>query len=79
MYAGLRLGELQALHGEDVDLESRVIEVRRGWDQYEGEQTPKSRAGERGRGAVRRLPRSGRGTVAGHKWTLLKPLKAALS
>jgi integrase len=47
MYAGLRLGELQALHGEDIDLKRGVIDVRRGWDQYEGEQTPKSRAGER--------------------------------
>jgi integrase len=47
MYAGLRLGELQALHVEDVDLDRRVIEVRRGWDPYEGEQTPKSRSGER--------------------------------
>jgi integrase len=47
MYAGLRLGELMALHSEDIDLDRRVIDVRRGWDQYEGEQTPKSRAGER--------------------------------
>lgn len=47
LYAGLRLGELMALHTEDIDLDRGVIEVRRGWDQYEGEQTPKSRAGER--------------------------------
>lgn len=47
MYAGLRLGELQALRVEDVDLPGGLIHVRRGWDQYEGEQAPKSRAGER--------------------------------
>jgi integrase len=47
MYAGLRLGELQALRVEDVDLDEEVIHVRRGWDQYEGEQEPKSRAGRR--------------------------------
>jgi integrase len=44
MYAGLRLGELQALRVEDIDLDEEVIHVRRGWDQYEGEQEPKSRA-----------------------------------
>jgi integrase len=64
MYAGLRLGELQALRVEDVDLERRLIHVRRSWDQYEGEQTPKSRAGER------RVP------IAG---TLLPDLERALS
>jgi integrase len=47
MYAGLRLGELQALHAEDVDPERGIINVRRGWDQYAGEQATKSRAGER--------------------------------
>ena len=32
---------------EDVDLVAGLIHVQRGWHQYEGEQRPKSRAGER--------------------------------
>ena len=47
MYAGLRRGELQALRWEDVDLERGVIDVRRSWDYFEGEQLPKSRSGRR--------------------------------
>lgn len=47
MYAGLRLGELQALRWEDVDLERRVIRVRRSWDRHEGDVAPKSTAGTR--------------------------------
>jgi integrase len=42
MYAGLRRGELQALRVEDIDLQAGLIHVRRGWDQYVGEITPKS-------------------------------------
>jgi integrase len=47
MYAGLRLGELQALHWEDIDFERGIIRVRRSWDRYEGEVEPKSKAGTR--------------------------------
>jgi integrase len=47
MYAGLRHGELRALQVRDVDLERHRINVRRGWDQYEGEIDPKSRSGTR--------------------------------
>lgn len=46
-YSGLRLGELRALAREDVDLAGWKINVRHGFDQYEGLQDPKSRAGER--------------------------------
>ncbi|HEY0414765.1 MAG TPA: tyrosine-type recombinase/integrase [Gaiellaceae bacterium] len=46
-YAGLRLGELQALEDEDIDLDAGVIHVRRSWDKYAGPIAPKSRAGER--------------------------------
>jgi integrase len=46
-YAGLRLGELQALRDEDVDLEHGVIRVTRSWDKIAGPITPKSRAGTR--------------------------------
>jgi integrase len=46
-YAGLRRGELQALKVEDIDLGAGVIHVRRGWDHYEGEITPKSGKGRR--------------------------------
>lgn len=43
-YAGLRRGELQALRARDIDLESNLIAVERGWDQVEGVIEPKSRA-----------------------------------
>jgi integrase len=49
MYAGLRRGELQSLRVEDIELKTGVIHVRRGWDQYEGETTPKS-------GKARKVP-----------------------
>jgi integrase len=47
LYAGLRRGELTALHREDVDLTVGVIRVERGWDQEEGEIAPKSKQGRR--------------------------------
>jgi integrase len=47
LYGGLRRGELRALRWTDVDLESRVIRVERGWDQEEGEQEGKSKAARR--------------------------------
>jgi integrase len=46
-YAGLRIGELRALRWSDVDLERNVIDVQRGWDEYEHEIDPKSHAGTR--------------------------------
>ncbi len=46
-YAGLRRGELQALRCEDIDLTGKVIHVRKGWDQIEGEIDPKSKAARR--------------------------------
>jgi integrase len=47
LYAGLRLGELQALRDEDVDLPAGVILVERSWDAREGVVAPKSQAGRR--------------------------------
>ena len=47
LYAGLRRGELTALHREDVDLAAGVIRVERGWDDCEGEVPPKSKQGRR--------------------------------
>lgn len=47
MYTGMRRGELRALRRSDVDLPARVIHVRRGWDDVEGEQDGKSEAAER--------------------------------
>lgn len=47
MYAGLRLGELQALRIADVDLAVGRIAVERSWDPKDGPVTPKSRAGRR--------------------------------
>lgn len=47
IYAGLRLGELQALRWKDVDLDAGFINVRKSWDAKDGEVEPKSRAGRR--------------------------------
>jgi integrase len=47
MYAGLRRGELRAIQWEDTDLAAGKIHVRRGWDDVEGEITPKSAKGVR--------------------------------
>ena len=47
LYAGLRRGELMALHREEVDLATGVIHVERGWDDCEGEVLPKSKQGRR--------------------------------
>ena len=46
-YAGLRRGELRGLRWEDVNLAKGVIQVRRSWDDYAGEITPKSAKGTR--------------------------------
>ncbi len=47
LYAGLRRGEIMALHWEDIDLDAGVLRVRRGWDAVEGEIEPKSASGKR--------------------------------
>jgi integrase len=47
LYAGLRLGEAQALRWESVDLARGTIRVERGWDAKVGEIEPKSRAARR--------------------------------
>lgn len=47
LYAGLRLGELQALRWSDIDLGRGVIHVTRSWDRGAGIVEPKSRAGMR--------------------------------
>jgi integrase len=46
-YSGLRIGELVGLRWQDVDLADGWIYVRRGWDQSDGEITPKSESGRR--------------------------------
>jgi integrase len=46
-YAGLRIGEIRALRWTDVDLTGCLLHVRRGWDEQEGAQDPKSDAGQR--------------------------------
>lgn len=46
-YAGLRLGELQALRRMDVDLAGGVIRVEFSWDPVEGPVEPKSKKGKR--------------------------------
>jgi integrase len=47
MYAGLRVGELQALRVESINLAAGLIHVERAWDEKEGEISPKSAAGRR--------------------------------
>ncbi len=47
LYAGLRLGELQALQWDDIDLSTNLIHVRRSWDRQAGFVAPKSRSGTR--------------------------------
>src|SRR5262249_57591421 len=47
LYAGLRLGELQALQWDDIDLTTNLIHIKRGWDRQQGFISPKSRAGTR--------------------------------
>jgi integrase len=47
LYAGLRMGELQALDWADIDLDHNLIRVERSWDRQTGYIEPKSRAGKR--------------------------------
>jgi integrase len=47
IYAGLRLGELQALGWDDIDLNARLIRVEWSWDKKVGRVRPKSSAGRR--------------------------------
>ena len=46
-YAGLRMGELQALSWAEIDFEKNLIRVERSWDRQAGYIEPKSRAGKR--------------------------------
>ena len=63
LYAGLRLGELQALRDEDVDLAGGVIRVRQSWDKVVGPVPPKSRSGSRNVP----IPSALRGYLAAHR------------
>ncbi len=47
LYAGLRMGELQALDWEHLDLDENLIRVDRSWDRSAGYIEPKSRSGKR--------------------------------
>jgi integrase len=47
LYAGLRLGELQALEWNHIDLDHNLIHVERAWDRSAGFIEPKSRSGRR--------------------------------
>ena len=55
MTAGLRHGELRALRVDDLDFANKRINVRRGWDQYEGEIDVKSEKGDRSTVIMNRL------------------------
>jgi integrase len=47
VHTGLRLGELQALGCQSLDLKAGVLAVERSWDRRAGFVAPKSRSGER--------------------------------
>jgi integrase len=47
LFAGVRRGELRALRVDDIDFEAGLVRVRRGWDDVEGEISPKTFAGAR--------------------------------
>jgi integrase len=47
LYAGLRLGELRALHWDNIDLDNRLIHIEHAWDPIAGLIEPKSRSGKR--------------------------------
>jgi integrase len=47
LYAGLRLGELQALHWNEIDLDAQLIHINHAWDRIAGLIEPKSRSGKR--------------------------------
>jgi integrase len=47
LYAGVRRGELRGLQVDDIDFDSGLVRVRRGWDDLEGEISPKTFAGAR--------------------------------
>jgi integrase len=47
LYAGLRLGELQALDWTHIDLNNNLIHIERSWDRNTGFIEPKSRSGKR--------------------------------
>jgi integrase len=55
MTTGLRHGELRALRVDDLDFANKRINVRRGWDQYEGEIDVKSEKGDRSTVIMTRL------------------------
>ena len=50
LFGGLRLGELQALERNNIDLEHNLIHVEQSWDRHTGFVAPKSRSG------IRRVP-----------------------
>jgi integrase len=47
LYAGLRLGELQGLDWNHIDLDNNLIHIERSWDRSAGFIQPKSRSGSR--------------------------------
>jgi integrase len=47
LYAGLRMGELQALDWTHIDFDTNLIHVERSWDRIAGFIEPKSRSGRR--------------------------------
>jgi site-specific recombinase XerD len=47
LFAGLRMGELQALDWNHIDLDQNVMHIERSWDRSVGYIEPKSRSGKR--------------------------------
>lgn len=69
LYVGLRMGELQALRGQDVRLLDGEIEVAQSWDPQAGVISPKSRKGYR----TIQIPSVLRGHLENH-FALLGPV-----
>ena len=55
LYTGLRSGELRALRWSDIDLDSRLLRVRRSWDDNGSEVEPKTKGSRRTVPVVPRL------------------------
>ena len=47
LYAGVRRGELRGLQVDDIDFDHGLVRIHRGWDDLEGEISPKTFAGAR--------------------------------
>ena len=81
LYAGLRLGELQALRDEDVDLQAGVIRVERSWTSGRGQSSRRATPAAGTLADRRRAQVAPRGSPAPprrHRWLLLRQRRKAI-